>query len=521
MIKKFSIILLLLVISFLLKAQKFVMPYDQRYESYLRNVLSYGELDTLHLSFKPFEIDTSVLKGFSTNIGYFVKSTVLKSFLTRPMVSIRKQDLSINFNLLGVYYKGRGTVDTFDYFRNTRGFEIYGYLGKKLFYYTKFLENQAVFPGYLNQYINERVVVPGEGWWKPFGYLGRDYSYASGYLVFVPEKWVEFRLGHYKNFLGSGYRSLLLSDNSFVYPQFNIIFRRGHWQFVNIWTEFYSFRTRYYFYHYSKNATFNILSYSAKHAEVSLFQAVMWQTSDYRSYVHHFPALFFFPVLAVPVYGLDSRHNALVGMDFNFRFKTYLAYGQMFVDKLDLRQPLMSSSNRYGWQLGVRSYDVFLNRVRWLNLQFLAEINYVRPYTYQSEYWNQEYSNYNQPLAHPLGSGFMEKVFGLKLNLLNFSVGYRLTQALTASCTTVPCANTGTDIFNHGQPSFATVKTPEFFDTKIVYSNFSLSVNLHAPSMLQFFVSFDTRKFEQNSQNISKFVYFGITSAIGNFYYDF
>ncbi len=518
--KKICIILFVLVIGFLLEAQTYVMPYGPRYQSYLRNILSKGDT-VVHISFKPFKIDSSDLKVFSTNVGYFVKSKIVKGFLTQPMVHIQKKDLEINLNLLGIYYKGHGTADTFSYFRNTRGFEIYGYLGKKLFYYTKFLENQAVFPGYLNQYINERVVVPGEGWWKSYGFYGRDYSYASGYLVFMPEKWIELRLGHYKNFLGSGYRSLLLSDNSFVYPQFNVILRKGHWQFVNIWTEFYSFRTRYYFYHYSKNATFNILGYSTKHAEVSLFQAVMWQTSDYRSYVHHFPVLFFFPVLAVPVYGLDSRHNALVGMDFNFRFKTYLFYGQMFIDKLNLGQPLQSSSNRYGWQVGLRSYDIFMNRVKWLNLQFLAEVNYVRPYTYQSEYWNQEYSNYNQPLAHPLGAGFIEKVFWLKLNFFNFSAQYKFSYALTASCKQNPCANAGTDVFSHEQPAFLTINPREFYDTKIIHNNFSIALNIHAPGMLQFFVSFDTRYFVRNSNKISNFVYFGIKSTIDNFYYDF
>lgn len=521
MIRKFFVIIFVLLASYLLKAQNYVMPYDDRYEAYMLNILSHDNSTVRHLSFKPFILNSSEIKPFSTNIGYFVKSKVIKDILIKPMLHVQKKDLSINLNLLGVYYKGHGSADTFEYYRNTRGFEIYGNLGKKLFYYTKFLENQAVFPDYLNQYIDERVVVPGEGWWKSFGLQGRDYSYASGYLVFMPKKWISFRLGHYKNFLGSGYRSLLLSDNSFVYPQFNIILRKGHWQFANIWTEFYSFKTRYYFYHYSKNATFNILSYSTKHAEFSLFQAVLWQTSDYRSYVHRFPVLFFIPILAVPVYGLDYRHNALVGMDVNFRFKTYVTYGQMFVDKLDLSKPLVSSSNRYGWQIGVRSYDIFMDKISWLKLQFLAEVNFVRPYAYQSLHWNQEYSNYNQPLAHPLGAGFIEKVFWLKLNLLNFSFEYRLTDAKTAKCNQNPCPNIGTDIFNHSEPVFSSTKMRAFYNTQIRHNYFTIAFNLHAPSMLEFFISFDTRKFEQNNDNISNFVYFGIKSTIGNLYHDF
>ena len=46
---------------------------------------------------------------------------------------------------------------------NTRGVFIEGNIGKYFYFYTDFLENQAVFPNYYNDFIFERKVVPGQG----------------------------------------------------------------------------------------------------------------------------------------------------------------------------------------------------------------------------------------------------------------------------------------------------------------------------------------------------------------------
>ena len=41
---------------------------------------------------------------------------------------------------------------------------------------------------------------------------------ASGYISFMPHRAVNLQFGTGKHFIGEGYRSLLLSDNSFNYP---------------------------------------------------------------------------------------------------------------------------------------------------------------------------------------------------------------------------------------------------------------------------------------------------------------
>jgi hypothetical protein len=101
---------------------------------------------------------------------------------------------------------------------NTRGAEVKGTIGDNFAFYSNIRENQAVFPDYVTEYIKENHVVPGQGWDRPFKQTGFDYANASAYIALRPMPWLQGVLGYGKNFIGDGYRSLILSDNAFAYP---------------------------------------------------------------------------------------------------------------------------------------------------------------------------------------------------------------------------------------------------------------------------------------------------------------
>ena len=61
---------------------------------------------------------------------------------------------------------------------------------------------------------------------------------ASGSLVYTPKKWLSFQAGHGKNFIGDGYRSLLLSDNAFNYPYLRTTFTFGKLQYNVMYASF-------------------------------------------------------------------------------------------------------------------------------------------------------------------------------------------------------------------------------------------------------------------------------------------
>lgn len=65
--------------------------------------------------------------------------------------------------------------------------------------------------------------------------------------------------------------------------------------------------------------------------------------------------------------------------------------------------------NKYAFQFGVKSIDLF--GVRYLDFQ--AEFNIVRPYTYSYSDSLSNYTHQNQTMAHPLGSNFRELLLNM------------------------------------------------------------------------------------------------------------
>ncbi len=499
----------ILIFPVMLHAQFAVYPLDGR--SY--NVMS--KAFTRDSVFDRTWARISCSFGNSYPVNWQWKSKVLRYLTEQNNFDYQDRNYSVHLNLLGDLSFGAVNGDSTRYYRNTRGFEIFGNVGKKLFYYTRFLENQAIFVPYINQYIDSMVVVPGEGWWKHFGDNGRDYTYAMGYLVYNPIKDLFLELGHGKNFIGSGYRSLILSDNSFVYPYLKVRYTRGHFSFVNMWTEFYQFHTVYYYYHYPKHASFTTFSYFGRHLDLSLVLATIWKTSDYHTYVNHFPVLLFVPFFAPLAYGLDGQNNSLVALNASYRQGQFVLYSQFVMDKIDLTRSLLSTSNRFAWQLGVRTYDLLSNRIKNLHIGLLAEYNFARPYTYASEYQFQGFYHYNQPLAHPWGAGFKEKIFQLRLLAYNLELRYNYS-----SLVGMTPQSGESNIFTTNIPD-KLLRIQGVNSTKITHSTliFSFLINSHTGLRLFYGIDIRDRKTSINNRTFYKFV--GLATDIGRFYYDF
>ncbi len=444
-----------------------------------------------------------------------LKEGVIRYLVGQNNFDYQDNDYSVHLNLLGNLSSGKVNGDSTQYYRNTRGFEIFGTLGQKVFYYTKYLENQAVFVPYIREYIDSMVVVPGEGWWKRFGTNGKDYGYAMGYVVYRPIKHISLEIGHGKNFIGQGYRSLILSDNSFIYPYLKVRYRHGRFVFVNMWTEMYQFHTVYYFYHYPKHASFTTFSYLNPHWEASFVIATMWKTSDYQSYVNHFPISFFFPPIAPVIYGLDGENNSFIGVNACVRFSPMLVYGQLVVDKLDLRKSLLNTSNRYAYQIGMRSYDVLQNRFKNLHLGILTEYNLIRPYTYASQFTYQGFYHYNQPLAHPWGAGLRESIFQLRLLVYNVELRYNYSRLAGGS----PISGQS-NIFTTSLTE-KEIKIGRGNSVLIKHNSLIISLLLNNSTGLRFFYGFDIRDFKTTTNIRTFYKFVGLSTALGRFYYDF
>jgi hypothetical protein len=303
---------------------------------------------------------------------------------------------------------------------NTRGFRVQGDIGKKVSFETYFYENQAFFVTYLDDYIRSRGelyyggnnyyfrsngVVPGQGRTKEFKDFGYDYAMAGGYVSFSPVSWMNFQFGHDKHFLGYGYRSMALSDNSFNYPYARADFTlpgKLKYSYVHAWLNELRrlpARTTPEALYFRKEAAYMVLSWQpVRNLEIAIFEGVQFQTMDINGSLP-FNYLTVIPIMGATsaLRGFNKPDNALLGIQAQyFVTKNERVYAQFVADD--------PGDGRISFQAGASSVRPLKKDL----LSLSAEFNYAAPYTYATNIARQGVNHYNLPLAHPLGAGFSE-----------------------------------------------------------------------------------------------------------------
>jgi hypothetical protein len=304
-------------------------------------------------------------------------------------------------------------------YRNGRGLQVLGAVGDKLAFQTLYLESQARFPEYINRYVRHYEVVPGMTRIKDFKGDSYDYGCAMANISLSPWKFLNFQLGYGKNVFGSGYRSLLLSDNAYQYPFLKITTTLGRFEYVNLFTSFQNLNSDsvlappsvWYNGYQKKGGTFHYLGFRAtRWLKVGLFEAVIWKARALTG--RTFNVNQFIPVILLNTvrYALFSDNNVVLGLNAEaIPYRGIHVYGQFVLDDLHFKKPASGQGyqkTKYGYQVGIKVMDVAGLK----NLHFQAEYNDVRPYTYGHKDPLQSYTHNNQELAHPLGANFRELV---------------------------------------------------------------------------------------------------------------
>jgi hypothetical protein len=338
------------------------------------------------------------------------------------------------------------------------------------------------------------------------------------------------QLGNGKFFIGDGYRSLLLSDNSFSYPYLKIAFESAKWQYIALFTEFQNFKGAYYNYHFKKHATFTYLNWTPiPNLNVSLFEAIIWKTTD-STYSKKFKSDFFKPVifLRLAKYNLNESDNFLYGINLRYDFlKNLEFYNQYMIDDLDVSTFFSANHhfrNKFGFQFGLKCYDVFFHNFKNHKLYIQAELNQVQPYTYSHLLPLQNYSHMNQPLAHPLGAGFREFIAMANYCFGNISFQIQYNHAISSADTVN--SNFGSDIFiSDSETMLINSRSSgigEGNKTTISHKIFKLSylINPHINLKLLVGIQFRTYKNELNELR-TNYIFIGLRTCLTNIYYDF
>ncbi len=341
-----------------------------------------------------------------------------RKLLREHFVEIRGEDYFLSIDpLINLNYGREVGIEERTLFTNTRAFQVSGEVLGKVSFYTAFHENQARFASFqsayfdergekrlnaLGEYYDENATIPAGGRTKPFLEDAYDFAASSSHIRanLHPKFTVQF--GNTPNFIGWGYRSMLLSDNSFyattLRMEYQITeklrFTRMNAKHLNLFRR--QFTNKVEAPYEKKNYSANYLTYSFNDKLVlGLFESqVYFREDSVQSQWMH--PLYFNPIpfLNAAVFGWEnSDAKSLVGANIGYRIlpKTML-YGQVVFDE------------ELGYQVGIRANDF----IKVPKLFAQLEWNQASGQLYAARNRRMAYTHFNFPLAHPLGNGFSE-----------------------------------------------------------------------------------------------------------------
>ncbi len=422
MTKHFALIIVLVFCYFGIHAQQQNLPLNFDWNNRVQRFIS--EDKRLHTAIKPYlqselndvSIDTlnelgmpdSLQDGFKFGltsgdmISFRAKKKRNVYLSINPIV-----DMQVGYNINDkelAYTIGYGAQANFD-------------LGKKLslsFTYQGVLEN---FLPQITSYAKTYGALTG--------YRGVDFKgntlrsqQFSGYISFSPNKHFNLQVGNDKNFWGDGYRTFFIGDNASNYPYVKLstnfwrikytyllnFMRYGEVNGFNVDNNRNNFKTKYGSFHYLSVDV-------AKWFQFGFFEGVTWFHED-SSRVRGIEFSYLIPNLFVrPVeFALGSPDNVVLGLNLKFKPSTKNdIYVQIVLDDMDVAKARRGRGfyrTKVAAQIGFKSYDLF--KVK--HLDFLTEMNVVRPYVFAHKVPAQNYTHFNQSLTHPLGANFWENI---------------------------------------------------------------------------------------------------------------
>lgn len=397
---RYAVILLLFWCCGNIAAQVGNVPMNRNFErDYILNSFN---SKTAHSAVKPLFKEENLLLPDSVQ----VQDVLPKKFTFSPLSDIRTgmdmNETSSDF----AYHLGAGV-------------QMDMQLKNKFNLNAKYMFNYLNGPSYVTDRIEQWGAAPSFGpvSGDSTGYL---YHWFEGNLHYKASKHFTFQLGNGKNFIGDGYRSLLLSDVANNYPYFKITTNVWKIKYVNIFA-----RPRHIYgveddraQYKHKYTTTHYLDWNvSKKVNIGFFETIVWQAKDTllnRGFDFNYinPIIFYRPV----EFQQGSADNALMGLNISVDVgkKTRL-YGQFMIDEFLLQELKADSgwwANKYGGQIGIKTYDIAGIE----NLDLQSEFSAVRPFTLSHGAEVQNYGHDNGSLAHPYGANYFEWV-----NFVNYA----------------------------------------------------------------------------------------------------
>lgn len=508
-------------------AQSELLPLGNDLNRNLGRKIYFNSSKRNHPSLLPYVVSDIDSNGKDSLLGTIMpenkewqkKNWLYRKLFQQHLVEVNDSEYSFYLDFLPDLQIGKQDDRTI--WLNTRGIEVGGKIGNKFSFTSYFYENQAKFPKYITDFVYTNKIVPGQGHAKLYGSGGFDFAYSGGTLSYTPTKYLNIQLGYDKNFVGDGYRSLLLSDNSFNYPFLKVTATLGNVRYMAMWAQFidlydveFDDETPY----PKKYGLFHYLSWNATdRLSLGLFENIMWEPRGLDlTYVN--PVLFARPT----EYANGSPDKALIGLNGSYKIADrYVAYGQLMINEFTFKEVFANNGywgNKQGGQLGIKGFDVFgIDR---LNVQI--ETNRVRPYSYSATDHYKNYGHYNQSLAHPYGANFKEYLGIIGYRYKRFDTRVQLTTATYGL--DINGLNYGKDIYKPYTTRIDDygVKIGHGLTTDLFYADIKLGYLLNPKNNLRVEFGYAYRT-EKNTELNDKQQFFniGLRASFRNLYKDF
>ncbi len=402
-------------------------------------------------------------------------------------------------------------------YTNTRGLIARFAVNDNFYFETAFLENQSTFLSYIDSAVVGSKEVLGQGRWKSFKndpnnkqLIGFDYAMASGVLWWKPAKFFEIYLGHGKQKIGNGYRSLLLSDQSFNYPyaRFDLNFEKAHIKYTSTYallmnlsftsnsvqSQAIPFGTEKLL--QKKPFSYQYVSWTPiRNLSIGVFQGIVWKPSDERNRLS--PNLDILnPLIGVNtgIYGFNSFPKILLGLDASVKLTKKLhTYFQLAYDG---KKGVSQDRAGYGWQFGIKAFDAFTVK----NLFLQVESNVYQNSLYQANNINSiaNYSHYGNTLTLPVHGNSGNEVIGI--------LAYRYKRLLMSAKGNYYTAFAAQNVITSFDCRLSFIVMPK--TNMNIYAGFVQRQNTPSPIFSQF-------------NTLQSMIYFGFKTSLYNTYFDF
>ncbi len=514
--KHLHLLILLLCSTIVAYSQGTSYYEDNEFDPYQRRLYFVGK-DRPHTTIRNYKLD-ELNKYFDTDSVLYVGvkklvntcAKIINNFLNTDFLSWRSSDsavyVAINPMMDLEVGKDYNQTENKNTWTNSRGFYLNGNLGKNFWFYLDFSENQAIFSGYMTNFIDSLRVVPCTATPRHINTLGKEYDwmFSSGYICFNAGKWIDFQVGKTHTFIGDGYRSLLLSDAAEPVPTFkmNVTFLSVKYTMMvsqlraigNTVTHNGN-KTKYSFTHF---LDWNM----GKRFTLGLFENVTqatWRiTGENRSIDWEYlnPFVIFRP----GELSAGSPDKMIVGLTNKFVCNNHVSvYGQLFFNEFILKELVKRTrhwDNKYGFQIGARTFDIF--GVDGLDLQM--ELNSVRPFCYTQYNGMATYTHHGVCMGHSLGANLKEIV-----GVINYHYG-RAAARLNINATkygddfpndTLSYGHNPNIDSNSRNKSY-NVSTLQGLETKLLYAELTGSYIINPRSMMTVTAGLRYRKRQSN-----------------------